>query len=171
LKKLHQKVRSGKLTKEHLNNRGYNKYLRMEGEVKIEIDKARITQATRWDGLKGYVTNTNYSPALVIETYGQLWHVEKAFRISKTDLRIRPMYHYRRRRIEAHVLVAFVAYTIYKELERRLVEGRLPISPQRAIELTQTMYELEFELPNDPKMQCILLKMDTEQQMLYDLLY
>jgi hypothetical protein len=52
-----------------------------------------------------------------------------------------------------------------------LVEGQLPISPQSAIELTQTMYELEFELPNDPKMQRILLKMDAEQQMLYDLLY
>jgi len=171
LKKLRRKVHSGRLTKEHLNNRGYNKFLRLSGEVKIEVDEAKIVQAARWDGLKGYLTNTNYSPELVIETYGQLWHVEKAFRISKTDIRIRPMYHYRRRRIEAHVLIAFVAYTIYKELERRLTEEQLPISPQRAIELTQTMYELRFELPNDPEVQHVLLKMDTEQQMLYDLLY
>jgi transposase len=171
LKKLRQKVRSGRLTKEHLNNRGYNKFLRLDGETKIEIDQARIAEAARWDGLKGYLTNTDHSPELVIETYGQLWHVEKAFRISKTDLRIRPVYHYRRRRIEAHVLIAFVAYTIYKELERRLAMGRLPISPQRAIELTQTMYELRFELPNDPKVQHVLLKMDVEQQMLYDLLH
>ena len=171
LKKLRQKVRSGRLTKEHLNNRGYNKFLQLSGEVKIEIDETKIAQASRWDGLKGYLTNTSYSPELVIETYGQLWHVEKAFRISKTDLRIRPMYHYRRKRIEAHVLIAFVAYTIYKELERRLIEGQMPISPQRAIELTQTMYELYFELPNDPEMQHVLLKMDNEQQMLYDLLY
>jgi transposase len=171
LKKLRQKVHSGRLTKEHLNNRGYNKFLLLEGDVKIEIDETKITQAARWDGLKGYLTNTGHSPALVIETYGQLWHVEKAFRISKTDLRIRPIYHYRRRRIEAHVLIAFVAYTIYKELERRLAKGQLPISPQRAIELTQTMYELRFELPNDPKVQHVLLKMDAEQQMLYDLLY
>ena len=171
LKKLRQKVRSGRLTKEHLNNRGYNKFLRLGGEVKIEIDERKIAQAARWDGLKGYLTNTDHSPELVIETYGQLWHVEKAFRISKTDLRIRPMYHYRRRRIEAHVLIAFVAYTIYKELERRLAKGQLPISPQRAIELTQTMYELRFELPNDPQVQHVLLKMDAEQQMLYDLLY
>jgi transposase len=170
LKKLRQKVHSGRLTKEHLNNRGYNKFLRLIGEVKIEFDEAKIAQIARWDGLKGYLTNTDYSPELVIETYGQLWHVEKAFRISKTDLRIRPMYHYRRRRIEAHVLIAFVAYTIYKELERRLAKERLPISPQRAIELTQTMYELRFELPNDPEVQHVLLKMDAEQQMLYDLL-
>lgn len=171
LKKLRQKVRSGRLTKEHLNNRGYNKFLLLDGDVKIEIDETKITQAARWDGLKGYLTNTDHSPALVIETYSQLWHVEKAFRISKTDLRIRPMYHYRRRRIEAHVLIAFIAYTIYKELERRLAKGQLPISPQRAIELTQTMYELRFELPNDPQVQHVLLKMDAEQQMLYDLLY
>jgi len=171
LKKLRQKAHSGRLTKEHLNNRGYNKFLQLSGEVKIEIDETKIAQAARWDGLKGYLTNTDHSPELVIEIYGQLWHVEKAFRISKTDLRIRPMYHYRRRRIEAHVLVAFIAYTIYKELERQLAKGQLPISPQRAIELTQTMYELRFELPNDPEMQHVLLKMDAEQQMLYDLLY
>lgn len=170
LKKLRRKVRSGRLTKEHLNNRGYNKFLRLDGEVKIEVDQTKIDQAARWDGLKGYLTNTDYSSQLVIETYGQLWHVEKAFRISKTDLRIRPVYHYRRRRIEAHVLIAFVAYTIYKELERRLAEARLPLSPQRAIELTQTMYELSFELPDDPAGQQVLLKMDNEQQMLYDLL-
>jgi len=139
--------------------------------VKIEIDETKIIHAARWDGLKGYLTNTNYSHGLVIETYGQLWHVEKAFRISKTDLRIRPMYHYRRKRIEAHVLIAFVAYTIYKELERLLAREQLPISPQRAIELTKTMYELRFELPNDPELQRVLLKMDVEQQMLYDLLY
>jgi len=171
LKKLRRKVHSGKLTKEHLNNRGYNKFLQLSGEVKVEIDEAKIVQAARWDGLKGYLTNTDYSPGLVIETYGQLWHVEKAFRISKTDLRIRPVYHYRRKRIEAHVLIAFVAYTIYKELERLLAMEQLPISPQRAIELTKTMYELRFELPNDPELQRVLMKMDGEQQMLYDLLY
>ena len=69
------------------------------------------------------------------------------------------------------MLSAFVAYTIYKELERRLATRQLPISPQRAIELTQTMYELRFELPNDPEVQHVLLKMDAEQQMLYDLLH
>ena len=105
------------MTKEQLNNRGYNKFLKLTGEVAVEIDEAKIIQAARWDGLKGYITNTNLPPAEIIENYGQLWRIERAFRISKTDLRIRPMYHRRRRRIEAHILVAFVAYTIYKELE------------------------------------------------------
>ena len=137
----------------------------------MELDEAKVAQATRWDGLKGYLTNTKLSPDVVIETYGQLWQIERAFRISKTDLRIRPMYHYRRRRIEAHVLVAFVAYTIYKELERRLNEAGVAMSPKRAAELTQTMYEMTFRLPNDPEDYQKLLQMDTDQQALYDLLY
>lgn len=94
--------------------------------------------------------------------------MEKAFRISTTDLRIWPMYHRRRRRIEAHVLVAFVAFTIYKELECRLHLASLPISPQRAAELTQTMYEMTYRLPNDPQERRTLLPMDEEQRRLYD---
>lgn len=171
LAKLRKQIASGRMTKEQLNNRGYNKFLKLTGKVAIEIDEAKIVQAAHWDGLKGYITNTNLLPNEIIESYGQLWTIEKAFRISKTDLRIRPMYHRLRRRIEAHVLVAFVAYTIYKELERRLHEAGIMMSPKRAAELTQTMYEMNFRYPNDPEDQRILLKMDDEQQQLYDLIY
>jgi len=164
LARLRKRISSGQLTKEHLNNRGYNKFLKLTGKVAVEIDEPRIEQAARWDGLKGYVTNTALPPDEIIDNYGQLWQIERAFRISKTDLRIRPMYHRRRRRIEAHVLVAFVAYTIYKELERRLAEAKLTISPKRAAELTQTMYEMCFQLPNDPERRQIKLQMDAQQQ-------
>lgn len=170
LRRLRKRVASGRLVKEHINNRGYNKFLKLTGEVSIEIDEAKIGQDARWDGLKGYLTNTKLPATEVIGNYGQLWHVEKAFRISKTDLRIRPMYHRLRKRIEAHVLVAFVAYTICKELERRLHEAGIAMSHKRAAELTQTMYEMTFRLPNDPEQQHILLQMDSDQQQLYDLI-
>jgi hypothetical protein len=170
LQRLRKQIQSGRLTKENLNRRGYNKFLKLTGEVTMEIDEPKIAQAARWDGLKGYLTNTHLSADDVIENYGQLWQIERAFRISKTDLRIRPMYHRRRRRIEAHVLVAFVAYTIYKELDRRLAAAGLPISPSRAAELTQTMYELTFRLPNAPDDRRKLLTMDPQQKQLYDLI-
>lgn len=170
LKRLVKRIGAGRMTKEHLNNRGYNKFLKLTGEVTVEIDQMMVKQACRWDGLKGYLTNTRLSAARVMENYGQLWHIEKAFRISKTDLRIRPMYHRLRRRIEAHVLVAFVAYTIYKELERLLAEADIPITPARVAELTQTMYEMSFTLPDDPQPRRILLKMDEEQRQAYELL-
>lgn len=171
LQRLRKRVASGRLLKEHLNNRGYNKFLKLTGDVSVEIDEEKVNQSAQWDGLKGYLTNTDLPAEAVIENYGQLWHIEKAFRISKTDLRIRPMYHRRRRRIEAHVLVAFVAYAIYKELERRLKGASVAISPQRAAELTQTMYEIQFRLPADPHEHRILLQMDDDQRQLYDLLH
>lgn len=171
LARLRKCLVSGKLTKEHLNNRGYNRFLKLTGEVTVQMDESQVQQASRWDGLKGYLTNTDLPAETVIENYGQLWHIEKAFRISKTDLRIRPVFHWRRRRIEAHVLVAFVAYTIHKDLERRLHEADMRMSPRRAAELTQTMYELSFTLPNDPSVRRVRLRMDAEQQQVYDLIY
>lgn len=121
--------------------------------------------------MKGYLTSTRLSASEVVENYSELWHVEKAFRISKTDPRIRPLYHRRRRRIESHVLIAFVAYMIYKELERRLTAAEIPLSPQRVAEFTQTMYEMSVRLPDAPEIQRVLLKMDAAQQQVYDLLH
>jgi transposase len=89
LKRLEKRVNSGKLSKKHINNRGYNKYLKLTGDINISIDYEKFENDGVWDGLKGYVINTTLSKNKVIENYQQLWHVEKAFRISKTDLRIR----------------------------------------------------------------------------------
>jgi transposase len=171
LNRLKKRIGSGKMTKEHLNNRGYNKFLKLTGEISVEIDEQKIEQAALWDGLKGYLTNTEISASEVIKNYGYLWHIEKAFRISKTDLRIRPVYHRLQKRIEAHILISFVAYSIYKEMERRLIEARINISPKRVVELTNTMYEMCFYLPNAPEKQRMLLKMDDDQKRIYDLIH
>lgn len=168
LQRLEAKLKSGKLTKGHINNRGYNKYLRMEGEVNISIDYGTYESDVEWDGLKGYVTNSKLPAEEVMAQYKNLWQIEKAFRISKTDLQIRPIYHRLRRRIEAHICICFVAYTVYKELERRLYEAKAPFSVLRAIELTQTMYQLSVVLPDSRKTTQVLLKMTPEQQWLAD---
>ena len=55
VRKLRQRIGSGKITKEQINNRGYNKFLRLHGEIKIEIDELKIEEAAIWDGLKGYL--------------------------------------------------------------------------------------------------------------------
>ena len=61
LMKLEQKIRTGKLTKSSINNRGYNKYLRLDGNVTIEIDYDKFNQDVAWDGLKGYVSSPKNS--------------------------------------------------------------------------------------------------------------
>lgn len=170
LKKLRRQIQYGKLTKQHINNRGYNKFLVISGKVEITIDEDKIKADERWDGLKGYATNTKLSVNQVVENYTQLWQVEKAFRISKTDLRMRPIYHRLKRRIEAHICIAFTAYAIYKELERLLSRHRAGFSAARAIELAQNMYEMAYQLPNSRKQKTKYLKMDDEQRILFDII-
>lgn len=171
VKKLRDQIRSGKLTKEHINNRGYNKFLTIQGEALVAIDDGKIKAEERWDGLKGYVTNTKLAADKVIENYRHLWQIERAFRISKTDLLIRPIHHYLKRRIEAHVCIAFAAYTIYKEAERLLRAAGIAMSAKRAAEITHTMYELEYSLPGSGEIRRQLLKMDEEQRLLYDIVH
>lgn len=167
LRKLRERVKTGRLTKESINNRGYNKFLVLKSSVDVEIDEDKIAQDQKWDGLKGYITNTRLSPAKVAMNYRHLWQIEKAFRISKTDLKIRPIHHRLRNRIEAHISIAFAAYTIYKELERLLCKHGVGFSPKRAAELTHNIYELEYKLPNAIEPETVLLKMDDEQLALY----
>jgi len=163
LMRLEKKIKAGKLTKSSINNKGYNKYLKLTGEVEITIDYDKYQQDNEWDGLKGYVTNTKLTDKEVLENYRHLWHIEKAFRMSKTDLRIRPIYHRLQRRIEAHICISFTAYCIYKELERVLNEEKSTISLRQAAELTHTIYQLNYTLPESKLEKSILLKMDEMQ--------
>jgi hypothetical protein len=169
LSRLRQKIKSGFLTKEHINNRGYNKFLTLAGSLTVSIDEEKVKADCYWDGLKGYITNTDLSVDKIVENYRQLWQIEKAFRISKTDLRIRPVYHYRRKRIEAHICIAFAAYTIYKELERLLSKYQAGFSPKRAAELTHTMYALDHQPTDGSNPERVVLKMDADQQLLHDI--
>lgn len=166
LRRLEKNLRSDKFTKAQINNRGYNKYLKLTGKVRVEIDYQKFKTDGRWDGLKGYVTNSDLSAKQVIDNYTQLWQIEKAFRISKTDLKVRPIYHRLERRIKAHICIAFTAYTVYKELERLLYQHQVPFSPKRASELTQTMYQITYTLPESLGEKKQLLKMSKEQEIL-----
>lgn len=170
LQRLEKNLRSGRLTKSNVNKRGYNKYLRLVGEIKIEIDYDKYKQDSQWDGLKGYLTNTSLSPDVIIENYASLFQIERAFRISKTDLRIRPIYHRLQDRIEAHICISFTAYTIYKEVERILKLGDSLISAKRAAELTNNMYQICYTLPETKQRKNLILQMDDEQQQLYSIL-
>jgi transposase len=170
LTRLEKRVKSGKLTKSSINNKGYNKYLKLNGDVVIEIDYPKYDSDKVWDGLKGYITNTNLSDSEVLESYKNLWHIEKAFRMSKTDLRIRPIYHRLRNRIEAHICISFTAYCIYKELERVLYAEKSKLSLKKAAELTHNIYQITYTLPESKHTKSRLLKMDEDQTELYQLI-
>lgn len=148
LMKLEQKIKSGKLTKSSINNRGYNKYLQLKGNVTISVNREKFEEDAAWDGLKGYLTNTTLTRQEIINNYGQLWKIEKAFRVSKHDLKIRPIYHRLQKRIEAHITINFVAYKVYKELERQLKLKTDNMSPEKAIDIAKSIYAIEIVDPS-----------------------
>jgi transposase len=170
LRRLEKQIKAGKLTKSSINNKGYNKYLKLIGDVSIEIDYEKFNMDQSWDGLKGYITNTNLKDKQVIENYKNLWYIEKAFRMSKTDLRIRPIYHRLKHRIEAHICISFTAYCIYKELERVLYKEKSTLSLKKSSELTHNMYQITYMLPESKHTESHLLKMDDEQAELYQII-
>ena len=166
---LQKKVLSGKLTKAQINNKGYNKYLKIEGNVSVTIDYTKFYADARWDGLKGYMTNASITDKQILENYKQLWKIEKAFKVSKHDLRIRPMFHRIKRRIEAHVCISFVAYKLYKELERQLKEKQSSLSPEKAIEIAESIYTVTVRIPDSNENVSKTILITKEQRQLADL--
>ncbi|GHT54134.1 hypothetical protein FACS189446_3110 [Bacteroidia bacterium] len=147
VKRLQKAYKSGQMTKENINKRGYNKFLDIKDNVKVEINPDKISEDKKWDGLKGYATNTNLSAGEIYEQYSGLWVVERAFRITKGTLELRPMFHFTPKRIEAHVCICFVAYKVYKELERILRLKGINLSVDKVLDIAKTITTLKIKLP------------------------
>lgn len=146
IQRLRKAYSSGKIKKQNVNQRGYNKFLVIENDVMVSIDEKKIAADAQWDGLKSYITNTDLPAAEVIEQYHGLWVVERAFRITKGALEARPIFHFTERRIEAHICICFVAYKLYKELERILRLLGINLSVDKAIEIAKTISTVTIRL-------------------------
>ena len=147
VRRLEKAYKSGRITKENINKRGYNKFLELSDNVQVRINQQAIKDDEKWDGWKGYITNTDLPCKEISEQYNGLWEIERAFRVTKGTLEIRPMFHFTPARIEAHVCICFVAYKIYKELERRLKTKGVGVSVDKALNIAKTITTLKIKLP------------------------
>jgi hypothetical protein len=172
IKRLEKRFASGKITKASVNNRGYNRFLTLQGETTVSIDQDKIADDARLDGLKGYVTNSKIRNKAIVENYRNLYFIERAFRMNKTDLAIRPIYHRLFNRIEAHVCICFTAYTIMLELERALrktadKKNKKPgITIYRAKFLAESLYEIEYVNPYNDKKMSVMLRTDYDDEVM-----
>jgi len=141
--KLIKKLERSKSTKSHLLNHGYRKYLKVEGKSKLSLDEAKIASDAKWDGLLGVVTNSDLLPPSVLSKYNDLWNIEAAFRVTKHDLAIRPIYHWKPRRILAHIAICFCAYALVKHLEYRV---RLQYKKLSIEKIRQTLMKVQTSI-------------------------
>lgn len=129
--KLKKKIMKSKNPLSLISNYGYKKYLKAEGETEIKLDEVKLAKSALWDGLHGVITNKNDITAKQVrEYYSQLWQIEENFRISKHDLRIRPIYHWTPKRIRAHIAISFMALVCIRHLEYRVKTQYMKLSPE-----------------------------------------
>lgn len=137
----------GTLTKDKLNKRGFNKFLDINKDITVNINEDKIVDDSLWDGLKGYITNTELPAMEIISQYHGLWVIERAFRIGKTSLEMRPMFHFTEKRIDAHICICFIAYKVYKELERTIRNIGINMIVDKVLDIAKTITTLKIRLP------------------------
>jgi transposase len=131
LEKLEAKLKKSQNPKAHLSNQGYRKYLKLEGKSKVSLDEAKIACDKAWDGLGGVLTNSDLAPEEILTKYRDLFTVEDAFRLTKHELKIRPIFHWKPRRIRAHIALCFSAYALVKHMEHRVRLQYKKLSPEK----------------------------------------
>ena len=167
LEKIQDKL-SKNITKSDLKLSYYAKYLDIDHkcDIKYKLNSTKILNDEKLDGIKGFITNNfTLKPNDVIEHYQNQYDVEKAFRISKTDLKIRPIYHRLETRIKAHILISFISYAVYKEFERKIKLSNLDIKFKLTFDYIKTMYGYKTLFGVEP------LEMDEIQKQIYDAVY
>lgn len=146
IRRLEKEYKSGSITADKINKRGYNKFLELSGNVTVNINYEKVKADSRWDGLKGYITNTLLPENKIYEEYSGLWQVERAFRITKGTIGIRPVFHFTAKRIKAHVCICFVAYKVYKELERILKTSNINLGVDKVLSIAKTITTIRLRL-------------------------
>lgn len=95
------------------------KFLKKIENHDLELNTENVIKSQLLEGLKGYLTNAvNLTDQEVIVKYSQLWQVEKSFRISKSDLKARPVFHTAKERIEAHLTIVFASLAVIRLMEK-----------------------------------------------------
>jgi transposase len=171
--KVYQKLTKSKKATDFISNYGYKKYLKIEGESTISINRAKVAQSEQWDGLHGVYTNIKkeamdcYS---VLNEYHGLWQVEDSFRIDKHDLRMRPVFHWNSNRIKAHIAICYVAFSLIRFLQHRIKqEVKEQFSAQRiSIELNSVQESILHDLKDRKKKYVIPSKLSDNASKIYE---
>jgi len=114
------------------------KFLKNMDKTKTVINEALIEKTKLLLGIKGYYTDLDKETnETIIKQYHNLWHVEKSFRMAKSDLQTRPIYHFNNKAIHAHILICFMALALgtYMELSAKRSLQKILKLAKEAVEM------------------------------------
>lgn len=145
--KVHKRIGKGKNLKQLVPNYGYQKFLKMEGDGKLLMDEEKILEEEKWDGFHGLITNAVDMEVSEIQGhYRRLWVIEESFRIQKHNLRVRPIYHFKAERIEAHILLCYMAFAMIRCLEFYMEKQQERITIE---EMQQDLWRVQASILKD----------------------
>ncbi len=156
-----------------VKKRGAGRYVsQTEDGVPIELDRSKIEQDAKFDGFKSLATTTDLAVPDILSKYRDLFEVEHSFRTLKSQLEIRPMFHWTDKRIRGHIAMCFIAFTFinrlrnitqlqYKDIVKAI--DRMQVSEIRDDKTKSTLYlrskidntqqimidKLKLKVPND----------------------
>lgn len=96
---------------------GRYRFVKKASDLDYKLNAALIAKAEKLEGVKGYITNTTLDSQTIIDRYHDLWHIENSFRITKSDLEARPIFHRLDETIRAHMVLVFAGLAISKYIE------------------------------------------------------
>jgi transposase len=132
--KLKNKLESCKNVKRLINKNGYLKYSEITGQATAIINEEKIIEDAKWDGLHAVITNQPLCDVNIYNSYRRLWVIEESFRINKHNLKMRPIYHFTPQRIQAHILICYMVFTLIRHLQFRLQRVEQSMSVNRIID-------------------------------------
>lgn len=130
LEKARKMIESGK---DGSSKKGAKKYISGTSEKQnLCLDEAKILEDESWDGFYGIqCSKLDLNTDEVLDAYHRLWKIEESFRILKTTLQTRPMFHWSEKRIRGHLVICFIAFLLQRMLELRLIEQDCEHSPDK----------------------------------------
>ena len=138
---LREQLRNG--DKSLVGNKGYRRFLKVEGSGHFVIDEKQIKAEERYDGLWVLRTNTVYNAETVAHVYKALWMVEDIIRTTKSILETRPIYHKCDQTIRGHVFCSFLALLLKTELERRMKFADLQCEWKQVLRGLEALQQVE----------------------------
>jgi len=120
VEKIEKQIGNKGSTKKLISNTGIKRYTTTNKSTTV-LDHDKIAQDALWDGLHGVITNDkDISVSEAIAMYARLWVIEESFRLNKHNLKMRPIYHWTPKRIESHIALCYMSFTLLRQLEYRV---------------------------------------------------
>lgn len=170
INRLKKKLATCKNVKRLINNKSYLKYSEISGQATATLDEEKIARDAQWDGLHGVLSNQKLKGIEAYNYYRRLWVIEESFRINKHNLKMRPIYHFTPERVQAHILLCYMVFTLVRHIQFRLQKAQESMSVNRIIDAVRNVQASVMRDITNQKRYRMLSRLSEDAKIIYKIL-